>query len=284
MTRCIDAEGLRPFSRRVGLPVGVVRSIRDGRDVAVSNLHTACESLGLELYVGPPRGIGDARTILGGGENDLGGADAVDQAISLTRDDGHDPSQPGPARPLTGRQRDMLNGMLDQVKGPRARDRLSRAVEAGTGADTLTFTADELGDGFVLVPQYDVQAAAGPGRIFEAERIVDYLAFKESWVRRTLRCSPANLALIHAVGESMEPVIRSGDLLLVDTSVTEVFDDTIYVIVRGDYIVVKRLQRFFSGAVAVRSANPAYTDETLSGDDLHALKIVGRVVWVARQV
>lgn len=51
----VEREGLRPFARRIGLPVGVVRSIQDGRDLAVSNLLIACEKLGLEFQLGPRR-------------------------------------------------------------------------------------------------------------------------------------------------------------------------------------------------------------------------------------
>jgi phage repressor protein C with HTH and peptisase S24 domain len=51
----IEAEGLRPFARKAGLPLGVVRAFMDGRDVAGSSLATVCEKLGFEFYVGRPR-------------------------------------------------------------------------------------------------------------------------------------------------------------------------------------------------------------------------------------
>lgn len=54
----VEKEGLRPFSRRIDLPVGVVRSIQDGRDLGVSNLLDACEKLGFEFYIGPKRDVG----------------------------------------------------------------------------------------------------------------------------------------------------------------------------------------------------------------------------------
>lgn len=54
----VEKEGLRPFSRRIGLPVGVIRSIQDGRDVSMSNLLAACEKLGFEFYIGPKRDVG----------------------------------------------------------------------------------------------------------------------------------------------------------------------------------------------------------------------------------
>lgn len=54
---CVEAEGLRPFARRVGLPVGVVRSVQAGRDISASNLIAICEVLGLEFYIGPKRDV-----------------------------------------------------------------------------------------------------------------------------------------------------------------------------------------------------------------------------------
>lgn len=54
----VEKEGLRPFARRISLPVGVIRSIQDGRDVGVSNLLAACEKLGFEFYIGPKRDVG----------------------------------------------------------------------------------------------------------------------------------------------------------------------------------------------------------------------------------
>ena len=72
----------------------------------------------------------------------------------------------------------------------------------------------------------------------------------------------------------MEPTIRAGDLLLIDTGVIEVVDDSFYVVVKGGWIVVKRLQRFLGGAVAVRSDNPQYDDETVGPDDVDKLHVV----------
>lgn len=49
------AEGLRPFSRRIGVPLGVVRSAIKGLDLSGSNINALCKALGLEFYIGFPR-------------------------------------------------------------------------------------------------------------------------------------------------------------------------------------------------------------------------------------
>lgn len=147
-----------------------------------------------------------------------------------------------------------------------------------------TLPDDQLGDDFVLVPRYDIQAAAGTGTWADEEHVVDHLAFRGDWLRRTIGVDPRQLVLITAVGESMEPTIRAGDLLLVDTAVTSVIDDAIYVVVKAGHLVVKRLQTFFNGAVSVKSDNPAYVEETISPADAPSLIVAGRVRWIARMI
>lgn len=138
---------------------------------------------------------------------------------------------------------------------------------------------------FVLVPRYDIQASAGPGAFTDEEQIVDWLAFSREWVRSTLRVDPKWLVLLSALGDSMEPTIRAGDLLLVDRSVERFRDDAIYVIQIAGQLMVKRIQRFFDGAVVVKSDNSsAYVQQTLTKDEAEAAHVAGRVRWIGRMI
>lgn len=162
------------------------------------------------------------------------------------------------------------------VAGPRTK-RPSSDLGAGRAAPALS-------DEFVFVPRYDIEASAGPGALLDQEKVVDHLAFKEDFVRRTLRADPKKLVLITGIGDSMEPTIRSGDLLLVDTGVTHFLDDAIYVISIDGALYVKRIQRFFGGAVAVKSDNAAYVEQTLSPGEAEAVRVAGRVRWIGRLI
>lgn len=143
----------------------------------------------------------------------------------------------------------------------------------------------QLGQDFVMIPRYDVEASAGPGALTAEENVVDYMAFQAGWVRRVLGADPNRLALIAAKGDSMEPTIRAGDLLLVDASVNEVIDDAIYVVVMDGHLVVKRLQRFLGGAVSIKSDNAAYVEQTLSAEEIASYAtIAGRVRWIGRLI
>lgn len=135
---------------------------------------------------------------------------------------------------------------------------------------------------FVLVPRYDIEASAGAGVLADAELIVDHLAFSAEWVRRTLRADPKKLLLVTARGDSMEPTIRDGDMLLINTGIESVVDDAIYLIVRADRVAIKRVQRRMSGRYLVKSDNPNYEPDELDPADMELTRIVGRLVWIAR--
>jgi phage repressor protein C with HTH and peptisase S24 domain len=136
-----------------------------------------------------------------------------------------------------------------------------------------------LGDEFVLLPRYDVQASAGAGALIHSEQIVDYLAFKADWVRDRLGRRPSDLLLLEASGDSMQPTIHHGDLLLVDRSTDHLRDSAIYVLANGGELMVKRVERRMAGGIVIRSDNARYEPETFSADEAEALRVIGQVVW-----
>jgi phage repressor protein C with HTH and peptisase S24 domain len=138
--------------------------------------------------------------------------------------------------------------------------------------------------GFVLVPRYDVAASMGNGSVIHSEQIVDHLAFREEWVRTELGASPKNLVLISAIGDSMEPTLRAGDLLLIDRSTAGVKQDAIYAFATNGELRVKRMQLKIDGRLVVKSDNPQYEAEILDASQAEHLKIVGRVVWSGRRM
>jgi len=145
---------------------------------------------------------------------------------------------------------------------------------------------EAIDDNYVLVPLYDVRAAAGHGAVVENEQVIDYLAFNRKWLWQELHASTQDLYLIEVDGESMEPTLRPGDVILIDRrSAQKVPRDGIYVMRMDDGLLVKRLQRLPGRRVKVTSDNPAYEPFELtldaSGDDF---AIIGRVVWAGRRM
>lgn len=151
-------------------------------------------------------------------------------------------------------------------------------IAVPTGGAPPIATVGLLEERFTLLPRYDVRAAAGDGALVHSEQIVDFLAFQTDWLRRVIGVEPRHLALISAVGDSMVPTIKDGDLLLVDLA-PELRDGLIYALADDGMIVIKRVQRPGDGTVRLLSDNPTYPPRELSRQDAAALRVVGRVVW-----
>ena len=115
--------------------------------------------------------------------------------------------------------------------------------------------------------------------MIHSEQIVDHLYFKSEWINSVFGVPRESLVLISVLGDSMEPTLSNGDLILVDIRMSRVEDGAIYVIQYDDALLVKRLQKKYDGSVVIRSDNTLYEPEVLHGEDAINLKIVGRVIW-----
>ena len=139
---------------------------------------------------------------------------------------------------------------------------------------------------YVLVPRYGLHV--GDGQLLRSHQVVDYLSFKVGWIEQTMGLDPRQLALVHVRGDSMEPTLKEGDLLLLDrrgfSLPNRVRSDAIYVLLRGEELVAKRLQCGFDGSVTIQSDNPAYATQVLSAEKSTCIQVVGRVVWVGRRI
>lgn len=164
-------------------------------------------------------------------------------------------------------------------------DSTAGAASYGLG-DSAPNVLTALGDEYAPVPLYDVRASAGHGALVEGESVADALVFKRQWIHQELHANPADLYLIHVDGESMEPTLRPGDVILVDRrSAQAVPRDGIYVLRMDGSLLVKRLQRLPGKKVKVTSDNPAYEPFELPLDDPgDDMAIIGRVVWSGRRM
>lgn len=137
---------------------------------------------------------------------------------------------------------------------------------------------------FVLVPRYDIEASAGPGRAVQRESEVGRVAFRKDWLRGR-GVDPVDANIIRIVGDSMEPEIPDGALVLVDTAQERLGPDGIYVLLLDGDVVAKRLQRdLATGGVIVHSENRRYSDQTLTAEQAENLHIIGRVIWIAKEI
>lgn len=129
---------------------------------------------------------------------------------------------------------------------------------------------------YSLVPRYDVEVSAGHGSFLENdEKPYESMAFRKQWVKR-MGLIVDKLAVVTARGDSMEPTVADGDVLLVDLSQRGIIDGAIHVLRNNGDVLVKRLQRGFGDQVIVSSDNKTYRELETTVD---VLNVVGRVVW-----
>ena len=131
----------------------------------------------------------------------------------------------------------------------------------------------------VKISAYNVRASAGNGDHVNGEEVSGKVAFRRSWLERK-GLNPATMAVVRARGDSMEPTVRDGDMLLVDRNMARLAGDGIYLIERDNDLYCKRLQKRFDGGVTIMSDNARYEPQQLSTEASAALNVVGRVFWV----
>jgi len=133
---------------------------------------------------------------------------------------------------------------------------------------------------FVYIPIVSGKISAGGGLIPETA-VELKLAFKRDWIQR--HGDPRNMSLIRVSGDSMEPVLYSGDIVLVDHNRNYIDPQGgIYAIAMDDQIMIKRLQVIYpSKKVRIISDNPKY--EPLEAETEQVI-INGKVIWFGREI
>ncbi len=128
------------------------------------------------------------------------------------------------------------------------------------------------------VPEMEVEAAAGPGAWNEG-----FVAEKARWrlpegmVRHEGDADPGAVRILKVRGNSMEPELRQGDRVVIDTARRVPAAGELFVLWDGTGLVVKRVEALTAeGQLRLASAHPDYAPYERPADEVH---IVGKVLW-----
>ena len=128
------------------------------------------------------------------------------------------------------------------------------------------------------VSEVEVEAAAGAGAWNE-----DFVHEKARWrlpeamVRHEGDAEPEALRILKVRGNSMEPELREGDRIVVDTARTVPAPGELFVLWDGTGLVVKRVEALTAeGRLRLASAHPDYPPYERPADEIH---VVGKVLW-----
>lgn len=132
---------------------------------------------------------------------------------------------------------------------------------------------------WIEVPRLEIDASAGPGANAGDEAAFDTFRFSRRWLAEQ-GLDGAQLSAIRVIGDSMEPLLREGDEVLVDRR-PQPFRDGVHVVRLDESLLVKRVASQGAGRFALLSQNLAYPPIQVGADEF---AIIGRVVWKSGRI
>lgn len=133
----------------------------------------------------------------------------------------------------------------------------------------------------VELDQIDLRYGMG-GTFADGPVEVERRPFSRAWLRSITATAPRHLFWAIGDGDSMEPTIRSGEVILIDRSQdTPRMDDGIWAVTHGEIGMIKRLRQLPSGIVELHSDNHLVRPQTAVDGELH---VIGRVIAVVRRL
>ena len=137
----------------------------------------------------------------------------------------------------------------------------------------------------IELPFYEVSASAGVGLLAEVEERPKTISFEPYWLRNEIGVCPNNVFLMLVDGDSMQPTLKNGSMIMVNRDVDNL-SDGVYVMRHDNNLLVKRLQMLPGGIIRVKSDNTMYdpweiTKSQLDGEEL---ALIGRVVWTGQKM
>lgn len=167
-------------------------------------------------------------------------------------------------------------------------DRLAALAEAlglefyfGRPRDTSPVpTTIVAGEQFDTVARHDVAGEAGGGVINLEGPPIDHLAFSKRWLAQN-GLSASDSVLINVRGDSMEPSLYEGDLVMIDRRKTHLRSGQIYALRDGDTLRIKRVEVIPGTALILRSDNPKHPPDYRAGEAMNAISenVLGQIVW-----
>lgn len=135
----------------------------------------------------------------------------------------------------------------------------------------------------VYVPLVEARLSAGTGS-FEAGGVTEQrYGFRNDWI--STKGQPSMMVLMRVAGESMEPEIHHGDVVLVDQSQTQPQPGSLFAVGVEDLVYIKMVDTL-PGKIILKSCNDSYAPLEIDtrGDLSDGIRIIGKAVWLGREL
>jgi len=139
----------------------------------------------------------------------------------------------------------------------------------------LPYLSDQQEEESVRLPYMNVEASAGKGVMVSNEYVRSFMKLSEGSLAGRLPSAKTSV-IIAIKGDSMEPTLKDGDFIVVDTEQRILEDGKVFVIRAGESLFVKRLfLNPIDKTIIIKSDNPLHPDWPASESDI---AICGKVV------
>lgn len=134
----------------------------------------------------------------------------------------------------------------------------------------------------IMVPMVEARLSAGLGSLQVSGDSERSYAFRADFLHR--KGNPKDMVLMRVEGDSMQPEIMDGDVVLLDQSKREIRIGRIFAVGFEEAIYLKRID-MLPGKVILKSVNPEYPPVELDirGQAEDLLRVIGQVLWVGRE-
>jgi phage repressor protein C with HTH and peptisase S24 domain len=153
------------------------------------------------------------------------------------------------------------------------------------GAALPSASLDEIASehGLVFLDELDLALGMGASYLDGATpEVVGIVPFRLDWLRGLHEGPLDRLKVVRGKGDSMQPTIMDGDVVLIDTSQRRFDDqDRIWAIAYGDLGMIRRIRQTPKGSWILMPDNHVVRPEEV-GDGEVAL--IGRVIWIGRRI
>ena len=241
---CLKEANVTELAKITGVPRRSINSIIEekGVDPSLTRAENLVRGLGLELYIGPPRGKA--------GKRDM-------------------PAQQGAGNSIETHTQGLVRAVHaaggDPIP-PELRGALAGANAAGP-------------PGARPVDVVELACAAGGGAEVLSEDVIGRLWFRRDWLDEH-GLNATQCAVLGVCGDSMQPTLADGAKILVNRASRQRRTNRIYVIRTDDGVIVKRLSKAGRNwrLVSDNADKAAWPNITLPAQ----AEIIGQVVWTAR--
>lgn len=262
-----------------------VRNIRRGANPRVSTLEAICSVLGAEIHLSLPQDAAAPE------KAPLEILDALGLAEETSLQDAVEAIEQRLPKPGDLRGEELRDQIVRAVKAEtrvlrnEIRARLGKTRVAHDLTDDQALAAPGALSGIRQFPGarpiavHRLQAAAGGGALDLDETVKSYAYFRHEWLSRQGLVAD-QCSLIGVMGESMEPTLPEGCLILLDRNRRQRREGRIFVVRTDDGLVVKRAGKGADGAWQLVSDHPRWPEVPWPHDAV----ILGEVRWMASEL